>query len=337
MPTDDAKDALERLLKHVDISRRSFVRKFVGGTFTVPLIASFSLDRLGVPGAFAQVPGPNIPGPNIPGPNIPGPNIPGPNIPGPNIPGPNIPGPNIPGPNIPARSEHTLFATADATLRNDARNVNEGRNPRLRVGVRPLTRTVIQFDNTQIAAVLGMPGFTIDKAMLVVTVETNHHSWGQFDDRTVDARPLLESFVEGNGRQIGLAGSDEEPGTGAGVTWNSPTDPNVTDAKRSRGPRWNGGNFGDATAPGAIHTNALDRGDEVSWDVTADVLARGSRWLLKLTDEKPAAGGTLPLGFEHNVGSTIEYYSRDGALMTDRPDVAPKLQITGTLNTGPTS
>src|SRR6266436_691866 len=107
MASHEPKDAIQSLLKHVDVSRRTFVRRLVSGAFAVPVVASFSMDRLTIGTTFAQSS---------------------------NIPGSNIPGSNIPGSNTPGSIEVLLRAARDATLRRDWRNVNEGANPRLRVG-----------------------------------------------------------------------------------------------------------------------------------------------------------------------------------------------------------
>ena len=48
-------------------------------------------------------------------------------------------------------------------------------------------------------------------------------------------------------------------------------------------PPWNGGTFGPATADPVAHYNGLT--GEVSWNVTADVTAGTTGWLIKKTQE----------------------------------------------------
>jgi hypothetical protein len=130
--------------------------------------------------------------------------------------------------------EIALDAAADATLRADWKNTNEGANPRLRVGMRPRTRVIVHFDETALNGIRSLPSFELESAKLVLTVETNHHDWGQRDDHTVDAHRLLIPFVEGNGAQLGLPRDEQQPGTGMGATWHSPADPNVADRKKGK-------------------------------------------------------------------------------------------------------
>lgn len=82
-------------------------------------------------------------------------------------------------PGIPlVTDEATLGVEADAILRADWKRTNEGANPRLRAGVRPRTRVIVQFDAAALAGIRNLPGFHLESAHLVVTVETNHHDWG---------------------------------------------------------------------------------------------------------------------------------------------------------------
>jgi len=227
----------------------------------------------------------------------------------------------------------TLEATADAPLRADWKNTNEGANPRLRVGMRPRTRAVIQFDDATLDGIRSLPSFELESATLILTVETNHHDWGQRDDHTVDAHRLLIPFVEGNGAQLGLPRDEQHPGTGIGATWHSPADPNVSDKKKGKAEKWNGGRFVSSPTARAVHDNGLDRGDEVTWDVTADVAAGASAWALKLHSERrkdeddDEHEGHVPVGFQRGPG-TIEYYAREGADLVGDPLVTPRLVVT---------
>lgn len=248
----------------------------------------------------------------------------------------------------------TLYADADAFLRSESPNTNEGWNPLLRVGVGPGTRAVVLFDRNAVLSSL-MPGATIT---LALRIAFNGNNWGQQDNRTVDVYPLLEDFVEGNGRQSGMPGSEAVRGSGAGATWFSPDDPNVSDdSPRGARRRWDGGRrVGPKTAAGAVHVNQVVETD-VTWDVTQDVLAGYPvvGWLIKVTDEGDDHGspfdrgdrhrgrdgdddhGRLPAGDDRGVGGTIWYYSSQGAGLVSNQDYGPRLIMTFPTDGGSSS
>ena len=178
----------------------------------------------------------------------------------------------------------TYYPIGDTFIRSEAPNTNEGGSPIIRVGVGPIARGLVLFDRNAVLSAFG-PTATVT---LALRIAANHNNWGQQDNRTVDVYPLLEDFVEGNGRQSGLPGSLAVRGTGHGATWASPDDPNVFDnVLRHASRRWHGGNrVGDRTAPGAVHINQIVEQD-VTWDVTQDVLAGYPviGWLIRVTDE----------------------------------------------------
>jgi hypothetical protein len=203
-----------------------------------------------------------------------------------------------------------LPAIADAVLRGDAHNTNEGANPRLRVGINPVTRAVVRFDNATVFAKLTGD---VQSVYLVLTIATNHNNWGQSDDRVVDCHPLLEDFTEGTGAQLALPGGLQRRGVAAGATWNSPEDPDCGDTTAPVGHdarRWSGGTFDSSLRSSAVHLNQM--GGEIAFDVTAHVLAGCSAWLIKVRDEQPVNNGVLPVGYEDNYGGTVEYVSLQG-------------------------
>jgi hypothetical protein len=222
-----------------------------------------------------------------------------------------------------------LITTGDAYLRHDAQSTNEGANPRLRVGIRPLSRAVVQFDENEINDQV-QSGFT--QALLVLTIASNHNTWGQTDDHAVSAYPLRETFVEGDGIQ-GLMPPDRvQRGSGPGATWHSPNDPEVADRKPGTKKRhnvvtnvvkWNGGKYGPATADPVVHVNQMD--GTVTFDVTADVIDGTTGWLLKIDDERDP-DRPLPLGNEPFVG-VVEYHSVQGAQEAGDMDLAPRLRF----------
>ena len=101
-------------------------------------------------------------------------------------------------------------------------------------------------------------------------------------------------------------------GTGEGITWNCARDLNIANQSANCTPLWNGGNYAAATAPGALHMNGLF--GEVSWDVTADVLAGANfGWLIRKQNE--------------GQNGQVRYYSREGALLAGNASLAPRLVL----------
>jgi hypothetical protein len=132
---------------------------------------------------------------------------------------------------------------------------------------------------------------------------------GGAGDRSISAHPLLVDFAEGNGKSGGLPPSSSVRGDGPGVTWNCAVDEAIGNPLRNCAKRWDGGNFGPATAPSIVHSNGMT--GEVEWDVTDDVLDGASGWLIKKSDE-------LRLG-------RARYHSKEGAIDAGNVDLAPRL------------
>jgi hypothetical protein len=171
---------------------------------------------------------------------------------------------------------------------------------------------------------------------LILTIAANHDTWGQIRQRSVVAHPLKLTFVEGNGLQALLPPSLAQRGTGSGVTWRSPDDPDVSNGRpdpRHRPVMWNGGKFGPATAAPVLHEN-LQVGTVV-FDVTADLSnPQVSGWLLKLDNERGGEGedehdddNRHSAGSESNYG-VVEYHSIQGAQNVGDMSLAPFLRFT---------
>ena len=143
---------------------------------------------------------------------------------------------------------------------------------------------MVGFDPAAIDAFLEAN--TLTAATLVLTIAENADNWGPNNDRTVDAHPLALDFAEGNGQNAGVPGSQSTRGSGPGVTWSCAIDAEIANQATDCDPRWDGGTFGPATAPSVLHVNGLT--GEVRWDVTDDVLAGASAWLIKKTAERQA-------------------------------------------------
>ena len=197
----------------------------------------------------------------------------------------------------------TLSTVQDSFLRGGNRNRNEGANPRLRIQGTGNNRVVVGFDLT------GIDISSVTQATLILTIAENANNWGSNNDRTVDAHPLLTDFTEGNGKSAGLPSSESTRGNGPGVTWNCASDDDISNQQPNCDPEWDGGDFGPATAAPIIHSNALL--DAVEWDVTSDVLAGSTGWVIKKTNEGQAG--------------KVFYYSREGAAEAGDLDLAPQL------------
>lgn len=196
-----------------------------------------------------------------------------------------------------------LAADRDSFLRNGADDTNEGANERLRIQSSGHNRVVVAFDLS------GISTTGLQSATLALNIAENSDNWG--DGRLVDAHPLLEDWKEGNGRNaILVGGGPSDRGTGEGVTWRCAKDADISNHAGDCGNPWSGGAFGPATAAGHLHTKFLI--GDVSWDVTADVLAGANfGWLIKKREEGQAG--------------QVRYYSREGA--AGNPALAPRLVL----------
>jgi hypothetical protein len=196
-----------------------------------------------------------------------------------------------------------IAAAEDSFLRRGAINTNEGANVILTVRSLGPARPVVAFDLS------GVTPLAFTKATLVLTVAKNFENWGS-QGGVVEVHPLLEDFTEGNGKRLHIPAAERTRGTGAGVTWACATDTNIANLQTNCSPSWKGGNFGPAT-DSVLHTNSTT--GEVSFDVTSDVLAGRSAWLVKKTLEITAG--------------RVNYYSREGATAAGKPEFAPKLML----------
>jgi len=224
-------------------------------------------------------------------------------------------------------------STADSTLRHDSPNTNEGANPMIRVGVRPLRRGLVQFEPA-IVAEMRAEAMNYGTVYLTLQIAANGNNWNQDDEHFVDVHPLPMDFWvnEGNGRSTGLPAGEIYLGDGAGVTWNYANDINTSDSKKTKAKRvqqqnWDGGSvlMGQPTAPGVLHENGLT--GQVSWDVTTDVLNGANAWIIKVRDEEEPAQTPerRRMGFDPFRGS-VDYYSKEGADLSSCT-FPPQLQL----------
>lgn len=307
---------------HTDLSRRSFIERVVGTGVTAPALMSLTGSWLMADSAFAATKKQSSSG-------------------------------SLSGSasesyysSYPASSESSLsggssssgppsiaHTTADSTLRKDSPNTNEGANPLVRVGVDPIRRGLVQFDPATVADMRNA-ALSGDTVYLTLQIAANGNNWSQTDDHYVDVHPLPADFwvVEGNGKFSGLPLASTTRGTGPGVTWNTSYDSNTTDSRKkiTKGyPReWEGGSrvMEAPTAPGVLHVNGLT--GQVSWDVTADVIAGANGWIVKVRDEHDPSEihGRRKLGFDPFHGS-VDYYSKEGAYDAVGCVYPPQLQL----------
>ncbi|CAN7748085.1 Ig-like domain-containing protein [Paenibacillus sp. LjRoot56] len=207
-----------------------------------------------------------------------------------------------------------LLSSKDSYLRQGSPNTNEGGNPNLTLQASGNNRVLVGFEGLDQLNTVGLKSAT-----LVLTIMDNSDNWGRNDARTVDAHRLLENWTEGNGSNDEV--NPQVRGTGYGVTWNSPSDTDISN-QNDDGNKWNmlnpgkvskqGGKYADATAAGFSHYNGLS--GYVTWDVIEDVRAgAGFGWLIKKTDE--------------GASGKVIYYSRDYAIDHNNSNLAPRLLL----------
>lgn len=198
----------------------------------------------------------------------------------------------------------------DSTLVIAAPNQNEGASPELRlksssvIGEKVM-RIVLSFNLS------GIDPESIESARLVMTVKQNLDGWGT-KGRNVIVRPLaakVASFPEGDGIHLGVSAGQRASGSGKGVTWNCQTDNDIGNNIKNCSKAWNGGDSNTRTAAPFVHTNDLQAGDEVTFDVSDDVKGGATAWLVKK-------------GKEDSDGK-IAYFAKEGNFA-----MAPRLEIT---------
>ncbi len=208
-------------------------------------------------------------------------------------------------------SDHTFTSAQDSFINSSSANSNEGDNLTLRIQKQGPKRTVTGFNLPQAS------GASLTKATLTFTMAKPVKNMDT-QDRFVNVHRLMDSFVEGNGKLLGIPQSERTSGTGEGVTWNCPVDSDIGNSQTNCAVQWVGGDVVAGPATDTVyHTTGMT--GEVSWDVTTDVrdaLNEGSRhisWLLKLANE-------------NQEGKAI-YHSKEGAATLGDPSKGPTLQL----------
>ena len=143
-------------------------------------------------------------------------------------------------------------------------------------------RTLLAFDQAQITAAAA--GKTLQSATLKVYINSNLNDWGT--GRTIEARPLTATWVEGNGYNENIVVPIK--GTGHGVTWSCADDTNINNNNKDCTTSWNGGKFGAVSSTVNI-TNG--KSGWISFDVKGNVQAflgapsTNYGWMIKKSDE----------------------------------------------------
>lgn len=201
-------------------------------------------------------------------------------------------------------NEGASFApTKDSTLISKHPHQNEGSNSLLTLEKikGKATRTAVGFD----LANQNLNGLTSATLVLSIDSDSGVNGWGNGD--TIEAHPLNSDWVEGNGRSFGLKRRDQISGSGAGVTWFSPVDENISNDSANSVVTWSGGSTGPPTAP--LVTVSNHQSGDIEFDVTNDILNGADSWLVRKTQE--------------NRGSKVSFYSKENG----NPDLAPKLLL----------
>ena len=199
--------------------------------------------------------------------------------------------------------DFSLHAVRDTFLRGSTPNRNEGSNDVLLLRPAPGTsRALLGFDLGNVDPAI------VTRAHLVLTIEQNLGGWTGAG-RPVDVHPVVVPFREGDGRNF-RSGILRTKGSGVGATWRCARDRAIENATTDCTEKWNGGTFGPASD--SILLDDADTG-EVTFDVTDDVVAGVSSWIVKKKDE--------------TVGGRVTFHSHEGAAGLMNEDLAPRLDL----------
>ena len=202
-----------------------------------------------------------------------------------------------------------IMATADSILRSGKPHHNEGANELLFIRSSGPNRSIVSFDLSDV------PTANVAAATLVFTIDdsTPPAQWGQ-DGRESIVKRVLEPWTEGDGKTLDLPPSESTRGTGAGTTWKCGIDTDISNQAKDCPVNWKGASESTATetAPPVVITNG--QSGEISFDVTADIVAGADFGWLLLKDVEGQSGHA-------------RFYSKEGALAAGDLSLAPTLQI----------
>ena len=208
----------------------------------------------------------------------------------------------------PSTSQQTLQVSKDALVYEKSPHSNEGANPKLTLEkiTGKASRDLLGFNLS------GINAATVSKATLVLTIDPSDQAAGWGNGDTVNVKPVTVAWQEGNGKSYGLSSSQQTAGSGAGTTWFSPTDDNISNNSSNSVTQWSGGaTYATAGAAPTLTVQNHQTG-ELRFNVTADVRAGAVQgWLLRKDAE--------------NKGSKVTFYSKEGAAAAGNPALAPRL------------
>jgi hypothetical protein len=205
----------------------------------------------------------------------------------------------------PPESDTTaLAASGDATLLGDEPNRNLGADPELTLGSHARNEFVVQFDDARIQRFAD--GGELTSVILRLGIAERR------SPKRLELVPILDGFVEGKG------------GVGTGATWNCAEDADLSDDDEDCLQHWPRSLFarGDARRP-----DHRDRKMKlVGWDVTEDVRAGVSAWLIRT----PSRAGKAWRPQRHRGGIKVRegaFHAREGAAALREPFRAPMLLL----------
>lgn len=173
------------------------------------------------------------------------------------------------------RSSATLSPLADSVVQLDAPDQNRGSETVLEIGAGGPSRSLLRFDQAQIAALLS--GGPLLSAILELPMESNGGNWGPAG-RLVEAHRLAEDWSE------------------ASVTWDCGEDTDLSNAVPDCAQQWSGGAISSGLSDVLLFQNSTV---SVQFDVTADVQAfllgtPNFGWLVKKADEQESGRPQAP-------------------------------------------
>lgn len=190
---------------------------------------------------------------------------------------------------VPDPATTTFNSSADTYLRSGTPNRNLGGGGFMRLQASGDNRSLVRFDQSTMQTEIGNK--EILSAKLRVTITDGGTGWGQ-TGRTIDVHRLLTNWTEGNG-------TENDQGTGSGVTWSCATDSNIDNSSKncSGSTEWEMGQPNNpsvhpwAQPASATQTITNNQTGVVEFDVTSDVASflnstnQNYGWLIKKTNE----------------------------------------------------
>ena len=187
-------------------------------------------------------------------------------------------------PNLAAAN--TVFATQDTYLKQGSKNKNQGSEAILRIRQSGKNRALVQFDQSEITAIIGAGNLT--SARLRLYIDTNANNWGSLG-RSVTVHRMTQAWTE------------------LGATWNCPDDSNTANSSADC-TQWDmtdSSQWPFFAVPTDVVVYQNNQTGWVEFTVTDDVqaflsgIATNFGWLIKKADEGQSG--------------KVDYSSREGS------------------------